>query len=152
MATVLNLVKNKKLKIAYPKSSADFDTLKRLGLSIKFCKLDFLPLLRVAALDKKVSIALEDFDELEAKALLSLQKKWPGGPGCSVFSKKGVVLRSPRDDKHFALMKSVRLSLTKFYQGHGLKLDYSIKRGAKTVSVTFTHTPLTSVFVLNDER
>lgn len=152
MVTVLNLVKNKRLKIAYPKSSADFHILKKLGLSIKFCKLDFLPLLRVAALDKKVSVVLEDFDELEAKALSSLKKKWPGPPGGTEVSKKGIVLRCPRDDRHFALVKSVRLSLTKFYQGHGLKLDYAIKRGAKTVSVTFTHTPLTSVFVLNDER
>lgn len=149
MAAVLNLVKNKRLKIAYPKSSADFQSLKKLGLSIKFCKLDFLPLLRVAALDKDVHIAIEDFDGLEAKALSSLQKRWPG---VTEISKKALTLRCPRDDKHFALMKSVRQSLTKFYQSHGLKLDYSIKRGAKTISVTFTHTPLTSVFVLNDER
>jgi hypothetical protein len=149
MAAVLNLVKNRKLKIAYPKSSADFQLLKKLGLSIKFCKLDFLPLLKVAALDKKVRITIEDFDELEAKALSSLQTKWPGS---TEASKKAILLRCPRDDEHFALMKSVRQSLTRFYQGHGLKLDYSIKRGAKTISVTFTHTPLTSVFVLNDER
>jgi hypothetical protein len=149
MANVLNLVKNKKLKIAYPKSSADFEILKKIGLSVKFCKLDFLPLLRVAALNKKVSICIEDFEVLETRALASLQKKWPGG---FELSKKGLILRCPRDDIHLALMKSVRLSLTKFYQGHGLKLDYVIKRGAKTVSVTFTHTPLTSVFVLNDER
>jgi hypothetical protein len=149
MAAVLNLVKNKRLKIAYPKASADFQLLKKIGLSVKFCKLDFLPLLRVAALDKKVSITLEDFDELEAKALDSLKAKWPGS---TEISKKALVLRCPRDDKHFALMKSVRQSLTRFYQGHGLKLDYAIKRGAKTISVTFTHTPLTSVFVLNDER
>lgn len=147
--TTLTLVKNGKLKVAYPKSEADFKVLRSIGLSVKFCKLDFLPLLRVAASNKGVQVTLLDFDELEAKALASLKKKWPGDVE---VSKKNLVLSCPRDEKHHALMKSVRMSLHKFYQLHGMKLDYSIKRGAKQVAVTFVRTPNTSTFILNDER
>lgn len=147
--TTLTLVKNSKLKVAYPKSEADFRALRSIGLSVKFCKLDFLPLLRVAASEKGVQVKLEDFDALEAKALSSLKKKWPGDLEAS---KKSLVLSCPRDEKHHALMKSVRASLHKFYQCHGMKLDYTIKRGAKQVAVTFVRTPSTSTFVLNDER
>ncbi len=152
MATTLNLVRNKKLKLAYPKAPSDFLVLKRLGLSVMFCKLDFMPLLRAAAGSKGVTVVLEDFDDLEARALASLQKKWPGPPGCTEVTKTGVILRCPRDDEHFALMKSVRQSLTVFYQGHGMKLDYAIKRGSKKITVTFTRVPLASAFILNDER
>ncbi len=149
MAKVLKLVKNKKLKIAYPKAASDFDRLRKLGLSVKFCKLDFLPLLRVAAIAKGVEVELEDFDALEAKAISSLKRKWPGDVD---FSKKGLVLSCVRDSEHFTLMKSVRQSMQRFYQDHGMRVDYSIKRRSKSVSVTFTRSPLASVFVLEDER
>lgn len=147
--TTLILVKNGKLKVAYPKSEADFKVLRSVGLSVKFCKLDFLPLLRVAAANKGVQVTLKDFDELETKALTSLKKKWPGD---LEVSRKSLVLSCPRDEKHHALMKSVRSSLHKFYQYHGMKLDYSIKRGSKQVAVTFVRTTNTSAFILNDER
>ncbi len=149
MAKILNLVRNKKLKIAYPKGPLDFEVLRKLGLSIKFCKVDFLPLLRVAASNKNVSLVIEDFDELEAKAVSSLQKKWPGEVS---FSKKSLALSCIRDEAHFVMMKSVRQALTKFYQAHGMRLDYTIKRRSKAVTVTFTKTVQSSVFVVDDER
>lgn len=148
--TKLFLIENKKAKIVYPKAGEDYDALKYLGVSVKFCHLDFVPLLRTYAKTKKVTLVLESFEDVEAKALATLQSRWPGG-----FERPGkfkIVLSCPKDDQHFVLVKSVKASLARFYATHGMKLTYQIKRGSKNVKVTFTTEVSASVFVTQDER
>ncbi len=153
MATSLktiNLVLSKRHKVAYPKADEDFSALSALGTSIKFCTPDFLPLVQTYAATKGFSVKTESFEDLETRSLKNLEKRWPGP--VETPSPGTLVLSCPRDKKHLDMMKSVRLSLAKFYANHGMLVRYAIKRGTKTVKVTFTTELDPKVFVINDER
>lgn len=145
----ITLVLSKRHKVAYPKTDKDFDALSALGTSIKFCTPDFLPLVQTYAATKGYSVTIELFEILELKSLANLEKRWPGP--VEIVSGT-LVLSCPKDKKHLDMMKSVRLSLAKFYSSHGMLVRYSIKRGTKTVKVTFTTELDPKVFVTNDER
>lgn len=149
-ARSLTLVYQRRGKFWYPKSDRDFELLKELGVSIKFCLADYLPLLEVMLSAKGVKLVREDFDELEAKALASLEKKWLGTFGRA--GKSSFWLACPKTDENLLLMKSVKRALQAFYMGHGFKVSYVIKRQAKSVRVTFTSEPDSKVFVLTDDE
>lgn len=146
----ITLVLNKRHKVAYPKADEDFTALSALGTSIKFCTPDFLPLVQTYAATKGYSVLTESFEDLELKSLSNLEKRWPGP--VEIPSPGTFVLSAPKDKKHFEMMKSVRLSVAKFYASHGMLVRYAIKRGTKTVKVTFTTELDSRVFVLQDER
>lgn len=130
----LTLVKNTKAKVAYPKADIDFDTLRELGTSLRYVSVDFLPLLQRYAKDKKVKLDILLFEDVEAKALGVLERKWPGE---FQRNKNKITLSCPKDNKHKKMMGSVHQALRRFYSMHGMRLAYQIKRGSKNVKVSF---------------
>lgn len=149
----MTLVLNKSHKVAYPKSDGDFDALRTVGTSIKFCSPDFLPLLEGYCKKHGYQVVVEAFENLQAKAVANLGKKWPGTLDINDLVKRGVMHMScPRDQDHFDQMKSVRSALVSFYAQHGMLVKYTIKRGARNVKVTFTIEINPEVFVTQDPR
>lgn len=146
----LVLVLNKKHKVAYPKTDDDFEALKALGTSVKFCDPNFVALLEDLAKPKGYEVTVVPFEDLESKALSNLESKWPGQ--MERTTKGPFSLSCPKDAEHLVLMKSVRHSLAEFYANHGMLLKYHIKRGSRNVKVTFTTELNSSVFVTQDER
>jgi len=146
----LTFVLNRRHKVAYPKNDEDFDALRVVGTSIKFCDPDFVPLLTTYCETKGYGVEVVLFDDLETAALTALQGRWPGEFG--KLAKDGFWLACPKDDEHLAMMKSVRQSLVAFYAKHGMLVRYQIKRGARNVKVVFTTEVRADVFVTQDER
>jgi hypothetical protein len=143
---LLTLVKSNKMRVAYPRTDKDFVLLRELGASVRIMSVEFLPLLEDYAGQKKMRIDVLTFEDIEAKALENLERKWPGEFQRLKGQLTKIVLSCPKDTKHRQLMVSVKRALVKFYKTHGFKVTYLIKRGPKTVKVTFIAEPLSEFF------